>query len=80
MVSVDRGGAQKAVPFLEKYGVSSPKMGFDPNGVLSRHLAVRGLPTTFLLSADQTKLWSFVGPFEWDMEPVQQDIKAFLSQ
>ena len=80
LVSVDRGGAQKAVPFLKKYGVSSPDLAFDPNGILSRHLAVRGLPTTFLLSADQTKLWAFVGPFEWDVEPVQRDIRTYLSR
>ena len=80
LVSVDRGGAKKAVPFLEKHSVSSPELAFDPKGVLSRHLAVRGLPTTFLLSADQTKSWAFVGPFEWDMPQVQQDLQALLSQ
>lgn len=80
LVSVDRGGAKKAFPFLEAHGVSSPDLAFDPKGVLSRYLAVRGLPTTFLLSADQTKFWTFVGPYEWDMQEVQQDIKALLSQ
>ena len=80
LVSVDRGGAKKAVPFLEKHGVSSPELAFDLQGALSRHLAVRGLPTTFLLSADQTKSWAFLGPFEWDMPQVQQDIQALLSQ
>ena len=80
LVSVDRGGAKKAVPFLEKHGVSSPELAFDLQGALSRHLAVRGLPTTFLLSADQTKSWAFLGPFEGDMPQVQQDIQALLSQ
>ena len=80
LVSVDRGGAKKAVPFLEKHGVSSPELAFDSKGAIARHLAVRGLPTTFLLSADQTKSWAFVGPFEWDMPQVQKDIQAFLSQ
>ena len=80
LVSVDRGGAKKAVPFLEKHGVSSPELAFDSKGAIARHLAVRGLPTTFLLSADQTKSWAFVGPFEWDMPQVQKDIQTFLSQ
>ncbi len=80
LVSVDRGGAKKAVPFLEKHGVSSPELAFDPKGALSRHLAVKGLPTTFLLTADQKKSWAFVGPFEWDMPQVQQDLQALLSQ
>ncbi len=80
LVSVDRGGAKKAVPFLEKYGVSSPELAFDLKGTLSTHLGVRGLPTTFLLSADQVKSWAFVGPFEWDMPQVQHDIQALLSQ
>ena len=80
LVSVDRGGAKKAVPFLEKYGVSSPELAFDLKGTLSTHRGVRGLPTTFLLSADQVKSWAFVGPFEWDMPQVQHDIQALLSQ
>lgn len=60
--------------------LNCPQLAFDPKGALSRHLAVRGLPTTFLLSAEQTKLWAFVGPFEWDMPQVQQDLLALLSQ
>ncbi len=80
LVSVDRGGAEKAVPFLEERGVSSPEQAFDPRGILARHLAVQVLPTTFLLSADQNFFWVFVGAFEWDTQPVQQDIQMLLAQ
>ncbi len=80
LVSVDRGGAKQAVPFLKRYGVSSPELAFDAKGNLSSHLALKGLPTTILLSADQTKSWVFVGPFDWDTQTVQQDILALLSR
>ena len=66
LVSIDRGGAGKALPFLEKYGVSGVRLGFDPRAKLSRDMGVRGLPTTFLLNQGQTQSWQFVGPYEWD--------------
>ena len=66
LVSIDRGGAEKAMPFLEKYGVSGVSLGFDPRARLSREMGVQGLPTTFLLNDGQSQVWPFVGPFEWD--------------
>ena len=73
LVSIDRGGAKKALPFLKKHGVSGVKLGFDPRAKLSRETGVRGLPTTLLLNAGQSDAWRFVGPFEWD-EPAMLDI------
>ena len=66
LVSIDRGGAEKALPFLQKYGVNGVALGFDPRAKLSRDMGVRGLPTTFLLNQKQTQSWQFVGPYEWD--------------
>ena len=66
LVSIDRGGAGKAMPFLQKHAVNGVSLGFDPRAKLSREMGVRGLPTTFLLNAEQTKAWQFVGPYEWD--------------
>lgn len=80
LVSVDRGGAKKAFPSLEERGVSRPALGFDPKGALARQLEVTGLPTTFLLSADQRKSWKFVGPFEWDHPELQRQLEAFLAE
>ena len=66
LVSIDRGGAAKAIPFLDTNGVTGVSLGFDPKARLSRGMQVRGLPTTILLTAKQDAAWRFVGPFEWD--------------
>ena len=68
LVSIDRGGAAKAVPFLERLGVTGLRLGFDPKAKLSREVGIRGLPTSLLLTSSQEKAWRFVGPFEWDSE------------
>ena len=68
LVSIDRGGAAKAVPFLERLGVTGVRLGFDPKAKLSREVGIRGLPTTLLLPPSQDTAWRFVGPFEWDSD------------
>lgn len=78
LVSVDRGGAQKALPFLETHGVSGVALGFDPKAKLSREVGVRGLPTTLLLDAGQRSAWRFVGPFEWDESAMLAMIRGLL--
>ena len=79
LVSIDRGGSTKALPFLENLGVAGPQLGFDPKARLSRERGVRGLPTTFLLDAAQHSSWSFVGPFEWDSPAVLQALRDALA-
>jgi len=80
LVSVDRGGPDKAVPFLEERGVRVPDLAFDPKGALLQRFGARGLPTTILLSADQTQSWTFVGPHEWDKATVIAQIESFLGR
>ena len=79
LVSIDRGGPAKALPFLERLGVDTPHLGFDPKARLSREMGVRGLPTTILLNAGHQTSWSFVGPFEWDSPAVLQAVRAILA-
>ena len=79
LVSIDRGGAQKALPFLEEYGVSGVKLGFDPKAKLSRETGVRGLPTTLLLDPGPRSAWRFVGPFEWDEPAMLEMIRGLLA-
>ena len=78
LISVDRGGRQKALPFLQDRGITRPLMGFDPKAALSREMGVRGLPTSFLLSADQRQSWAYVGPREWDSAPMIAEIRNLL--
>ena len=82
LVSIDRGGAKKAVPFLETHLGSERKgirLGFDPRAKLSREMGVRGLPTSFVLSADQASAWRFVGPFEWDEPEMLETVRGLIS-
>jgi thiol-disulfide isomerase/thioredoxin len=78
LISVDRGGRQKALPFLQDRGITRPLMGFDPKAALSREMGVRGLPTSFLLNADQSQGWSYVGPREWDSTLMIAEIRNLL--
>ena len=41
LISVDRGGSKKALPFLRDRSIDSPHFAFDKNGVLSREMGVR---------------------------------------
>ena len=83
LVSIDRGGAAKAMPFLDTHGVTGEtgmRLGFDPKARLSREMQVRGLPTTILLSAAQDSAWRFVGPFEWDDEAMLTLVRQLLAE
>ena len=80
LVSIDRGGAAKAMPFLDRHGVTGVRLGFDLKARLSREMQVRGLPTTILLPAGQTAAWRFVGPFEWDDDAMLTLIRQLVAE
>lgn len=76
VISIDRGGQAKAGPFLDNHEVGTPLRLFDPKARLSREMGVQGLPTSFILSADQKTSWMFVGPVEWDETDLLNRIAA----
>ena len=80
LISIDRGGAAKALPFLERLEVTGVRLGFDPKARLSRETGVRGLPTTLLLTPAQDGAWRFVGPFEWDSDAMLTLVRDLASQ
>jgi hypothetical protein len=79
LISVDRGGVKKALPVLRASGVTTPRLGFDPKAALSREMGVSGLPTSFLLSADQRRCTVYVGPREWHEDEIQAEIREFVA-
>ena len=79
LISIDRGGRQKAVLVLQSRGVTAPRFGFDPKAALSREMGVAGLPTSFLLSADQQHCLVYVGPREWHEAAMLREIRDFAS-
>ena len=78
LISLDRGGINKALPVLRASGVTTPRLGFDPTAALSREMGVTGLPTSFLLSADQQRCTVYVGPREWHEDQIQAEIRRFV--
>ena len=86
LVSIDRGGAAKALPFLNDRGIveteakakAGMRFGFDSMAKLPREMEVSGVPTSFLLSSDQTKSWLFKGPFEWDQPDMLTHIRKLV--
>ena len=43
-------------------------------------MGVKGLPTSFLLPADQVAAWRFVGPFEWDEPEMLEMIRGLIGE
>jgi thiol-disulfide isomerase/thioredoxin len=78
LISVDRGGSKKALPFLKDRGISRPNLAFDANGALSREMGVRGLPTSFLVTANQRHCWVYQGPREWDDVAMIVELRRLL--
>jgi thiol-disulfide isomerase/thioredoxin len=78
LISVDRGGSKRALPFLRDRGISRPHLAFDANGVLSREMGVEGLPTSFLVNADQSHCWVYQGPHEWDDAAMIAELRRLL--
>ena len=78
VISVDRGGVNAALPVLRANGVKTPRFGFDPKAALSREMGVTGLPTSFLLSADQQSCLIYEGPREWHQDQMQAEIHGFV--
>ena len=78
LISVDRGGFTKALPFLQDRGITRPHFAFDAKGALSREMGVRGLPTSFLVTADQRHCWIYQGPREWDDVAMIAELRRLL--
>ena len=79
LISIDRGGRQKALAVLQSRGVTAPRFGFDPKAALSREMGVAGLPTSFFVSADQQHCLVYVGPREWHEVAMLREIRDFAS-
>jgi thiol-disulfide isomerase/thioredoxin len=65
-LSSDRGGADKAAPFLENLGVKTLQADLDPRSKLALSLGLRGLPTTYVLDKDVMVIAKLQGIAEWD--------------
>lgn len=79
LISVDRAGRDKAIPFLENLGITGPELGFDPNGDLAKSVDIKALPTSYCIRADGVIAAQIIGDMAWDDAPVIETIMPYLS-
>jgi len=77
-LSIDTGGLEAVRDFYEELGLKSLRMYVDPSGMAAVNLNVLGLPSTLVLDREGRELGRYVGPAEWDSEPVIEAIRALL--
>jgi len=75
LVSQDKGGVAVAKPFLDRLGIKNLETYGDPSSKLSRDLAIRGLPTTFVISPNGQIVGRVEGPLEWDAPDMVEFIR-----
>ena len=77
-ISEDHGGSKTVEPFIDKLGLKSVKIYFDPKSAIERALKVRGLPTSFLIDRKGRVLGRVEGAAEWDAPKLLEVLKSFL--
>lgn len=64
-------------PFLEKIGVDVPVL-LDPDMKASKAWVKRGLPTTYIIDADQNIRYQVLGELAWDDTEVEAKLRELL--
>ena len=64
-------------PFLKKIGVDLPVL-LDSDMSVSKAWVKKGLPTTFIIDADQNIRYQVLGEMAWDAPEVEQKIRELL--
>jgi len=80
LVGLDRKGREFGQSFLEERGISIPYSLFDQPGELARELAIRVMPTSFLIASDGTVRGKVEGPLDWGDPEVISAVAASLRQ
>lgn len=79
LVSVDRKGAEHAQAFLAERGVTTALSVHNPMSGWAREMGLRGLPSTFLISRDQSRAYLVQGPAEWAAPEILAEIRDLLA-
>ncbi len=64
-LSMDRGGAEVAAPFLAKIGAGSLSLYLDPSGKALHAFSAIGLPATILIDRQGREIGRLLGPARW---------------
>ena len=79
LISVDRKGLEHAQSFLDERAIKTPLSLHSPMSEWARTLGLRGLPSSFLISADQRKIYSVQGAASWADEAILDEIRALIA-
>jgi len=77
-ISQDAGGPTQVRPFLERLKLSRIKILYDNEKRASRDYALRGLPTTFLISPEGMLLARLEGSAAWDTGELAAQVENFM--
>ena len=78
-VSQDDGGQAQVKPFLEKLKLKAMVVLYDYDKKAFRDFAIRGLPTSFVISPEGKILARVEGSIEWDEQAVINKINGLRS-
>lgn len=78
-LSIDLGGLEVVRDFYQELDLKALRIYVDPSGSAAVNLNVLGLPSTLLLDRQGHELGRYIGPAEWDSEPVIRAIQDRLN-
>ena len=79
LISVDRKGADHAQNFLDERGITGVVSAYNPTSTWPRALGLSGLPSTYIISRDKSKIYLLHGPAAWDDAAVLAEVQAAIA-
>ncbi len=79
-IATGRNGVDDMRRFFKEIGVSNLPLHRDPKQILTREMAVRGLPVTVLMDPQGREIARMVGPADWSAQNAQTLITAMLAR
>jgi thiol-disulfide isomerase/thioredoxin len=79
-VSIDRGGKDTAMPWLERNGIHQLKPYFDPESRAAFAFKATELPVSVLIDREGRVVGRMVGPAEWDAPEAKALIAALIAE
>jgi thiol-disulfide isomerase/thioredoxin len=78
-VNEDRGGPDRALPFLKRIGLPDLPVYFDGTGEAQRLIGAGSLPTTVVIDGRGRERGRLVGPADWSSPEAVALIRHFIS-
>lgn len=78
VMSLDKGGLKKAVPYLQNHKLDNLAAYHDPKANLSRQMGILGLPVTAILGPDAREIGRLTGEAEWHSEESKEFLRHLV--